>query len=95
MLSIKPVMDARKLWKTKKFETLFPDRFDVFCYNESKDSFLECTIPVSAAPAASNAKRHYKSLTGFFTGEITILLKARRVAIMRQRPFRARGWRNW
>jgi hypothetical protein len=39
---IKPVIDTRALWKTKKFETLFPDRYDVFCYDESGQIYCSC-----------------------------------------------------
>ena len=40
---IKPVIDTRKLWKTKKMETLYPERYDVFSYDESGQ--LYCTCP--------------------------------------------------
>lgn len=39
---IKPVIDTRKLWKTKKFETLLRDRYDVFCYDESGKIYCSC-----------------------------------------------------
>jgi hypothetical protein len=39
---IKPVIDKRALWKTKKFETLFPERYDVFCYDESGKVYCAC-----------------------------------------------------
>jgi len=39
---IKPIIDTRKLWKDKEFETLFPDRFDVFCYDESGRVYCHC-----------------------------------------------------
>lgn len=35
---IKPLIDTRELWKAKKFETLYPYRYDVFCYDESGDA---------------------------------------------------------
>jgi hypothetical protein len=39
---IKPVIDTRELWKTKKFEGLFPERYDVFCYDESGKVYCSC-----------------------------------------------------
>lgn len=39
---IKPVIDTRELWKTKQFETLFPERYDVFCYDESGKVYCSC-----------------------------------------------------
>lgn len=39
---IKPVIDTRELWKTKKFEILFPERYDVFCYDESGKVYCAC-----------------------------------------------------
>jgi hypothetical protein len=39
---IKPLIDTRELWKAKKFETLFPDRYDVFCYDESGKIYCSC-----------------------------------------------------
>ena len=39
---IKPVIDTRALCKTKKFETLFPNRYDVFCYDESGKVYCSC-----------------------------------------------------
>lgn len=39
---VKPVIDTRELWKTKKFETLFPDLYDVFCYDESGKVYCSC-----------------------------------------------------
>jgi hypothetical protein len=39
---IKPVIDTRTLWKNKKFENLFPDRYDVFCYDESGKLYCSC-----------------------------------------------------
>lgn len=39
---IKPVIDTRELWKTRQFETLFPERYDVFCYDESGKVYCSC-----------------------------------------------------
>ena len=39
---VKPVIDTRKMWKTKKFETLFPNRYDVFCYDEMGKVYCSC-----------------------------------------------------
>lgn len=39
---IKPVIDTREMWKTKKFETLFPHRYDVFCYDEMGKVYCSC-----------------------------------------------------
>jgi len=39
---IKPVIDKRTMWKTKKYETLFPERYDVFCYDESGKVYCSC-----------------------------------------------------
>ena len=39
---IKPVIDKREMWKTKKYETLFPERYDVFCYDESGKVYCSC-----------------------------------------------------
>jgi hypothetical protein len=39
---IKPVIDTRTLWKTKTHETLFPDRYDVFSYDEAGQVFCSC-----------------------------------------------------
>ena len=39
---IKPVIDTRQMWKTKKLETLFPNRYDVFCYDESGRVYCHC-----------------------------------------------------
>ncbi|RPI97343.1 MAG: DDE transposase [Spirochaetales bacterium] len=39
---VKPVIDTRELWKTKKFETPFPYRYDVFCYDESGKVYCHC-----------------------------------------------------
>ena len=39
---IKPVIDTREMWKTKKFETLFPHRYDVFSYDERGKVFCSC-----------------------------------------------------
>lgn len=39
---IKPVIDKREMWKTKRFETLFPERYDVFCYDESGKVYCSC-----------------------------------------------------
>ena len=40
---VKPVIDMRAMWKNKKFETLFPERYDVFCYDESAKVY--CSYP--------------------------------------------------
>ena len=40
--AIKPVIDTRKLWKNKEFETLYPGRYDVFCYDESGKLYCSC-----------------------------------------------------
>jgi len=40
--SIKPVIDTREMWKNKKLENLFPDRYDVFCYDESGKVYCSC-----------------------------------------------------
>lgn len=40
---IKPVIDTRELWKNKTHETFFPERYDVFSYDES--GRLYCTCP--------------------------------------------------
>jgi len=39
---VKPVIDMRAMWKNKKFETLFPERYDVFCYDESAKVYCSC-----------------------------------------------------
>jgi len=39
---IKPVIDTRKLWKNKVYETLYPERYDVFCYFESGRVYCSC-----------------------------------------------------
>lgn len=39
---VKPVIDTRTLWKDKKFETLYRDRYDVFCYDESGKVYCSC-----------------------------------------------------
>jgi hypothetical protein len=39
---VKPVIDTREMWKTKKYETLFPERYDVFCYDESGKVYCSC-----------------------------------------------------
>jgi hypothetical protein len=39
---IKPVIDTRTLWKTKTHETLYPDRYDVFTYDETGRVFCTC-----------------------------------------------------
>ena len=39
---VKPVIDTPEMWKTKKFETLFPYRYDVFCYDESGRVYCSC-----------------------------------------------------
>ena len=39
---IKPVIDTRELWKTKKNDTLFPERYDVFCYDETGKVYCSC-----------------------------------------------------
>ena len=39
---VKPIIDTRELWKTKKFETLFPIRYDVFCYDEAGKVYCSC-----------------------------------------------------
>ena len=39
---IKPVIDKRELWKTKKYETLFPERYDVFSYDEFGTVYCSC-----------------------------------------------------
>ena len=39
---VKPVIDKREMWKTKKFETLFPEQYDVFCYDESGRVYCSC-----------------------------------------------------
>lgn len=40
--SIKPIIDKRQMWKTKKFENLFPERYDVFSYDESGKVYCSC-----------------------------------------------------
>lgn len=40
--NIKPIIDTREMWKTKKLETLFPERYDVFCYDESGKVYCAC-----------------------------------------------------
>ncbi len=40
--NIKPVIDKRELWKEKKYETLFPNRYDVFCYDEAGSVYCSC-----------------------------------------------------
>ena len=40
--SIKPVIDKREMWKDQKHRTLFPERYDVFCYDESGRVFCSC-----------------------------------------------------
>jgi hypothetical protein len=37
-----PAIDKRKLWKDKRFETLYPERYDVFCYDESGRVYCSC-----------------------------------------------------
>jgi hypothetical protein len=39
---VKPVIDTREMWKTKKYETLFPERYDVFSYDETGQVFCTC-----------------------------------------------------
>jgi len=39
---IKPIIDKRQMWKTKKFENLFPERYDVFSYDESGKVYCTC-----------------------------------------------------
>jgi len=39
---IKPVIDTRQLWKNKTHEVLFPDRYDVFSYDETGRVFCSC-----------------------------------------------------
>jgi IS5 family transposase len=39
---IKPVIDTRAMWKTKTHETLFPERYDVFSYDESGRVYCTC-----------------------------------------------------
>jgi len=39
---IKPVIDTREMWKTKKMETLYPERYDVFSYDESGRVYCTC-----------------------------------------------------
>ena len=40
--NIKPIIDKRTIWKTKKYETLFPERYDVFSYDESGKVYCCC-----------------------------------------------------
>jgi hypothetical protein len=39
---IKPVIDTRELWKNKTHETLFPDRYDVYSYDETGQVYCTC-----------------------------------------------------
>jgi len=39
---IKPVIDKREMWKNQKQKTLFPERYDVFSYDESGKVFCAC-----------------------------------------------------
>jgi hypothetical protein len=40
--NIKPVIDTRQLWKNKTHETLFPNKYDVFSYDEKGRIFCTC-----------------------------------------------------
>ena len=40
--SIRPVIDKREMWKDQKHRILFPERYDVFCYDESDRVFCSC-----------------------------------------------------
>ena len=37
-----PIIDKRQMWKTKKFKNLFPERYDVFTYDESGKVYCTC-----------------------------------------------------
>ena len=39
---IKPVIDTRELWKNMTHETLFPDRYDVYSYDETGRVYCTC-----------------------------------------------------
>jgi hypothetical protein len=39
---IKPVIDTRELWKNKTHETLFPDCYDVYSYDETGRVYCTC-----------------------------------------------------
>ena len=39
---IKPVIDTREMWKNKTHETLFPNRYDVYSYDESGRVYCTC-----------------------------------------------------
>ena len=39
---IKPVIDKRAMWKNEQFKPLFPERFDVFSYDESGKVYCSC-----------------------------------------------------
>lgn len=39
---IKPVIDTRTMWKTKTRETLFPEKYDVFSFDESGRLYCSC-----------------------------------------------------
>ena len=42
---------AESSWKTQKYETLFPDRYDVFCLGVSKFSLFSRSKLTSSAKA--------------------------------------------
>lgn len=39
---IKPVIDKRTMWRDQKYKTLHPDRYDVFCYDETGKVYCSC-----------------------------------------------------
>lgn len=40
--NIKPVIDNRRMWKEEEVKTLFDDRYDVFCYDETGRVYCQC-----------------------------------------------------
>ena len=40
--NIKPVIDNRKMWKDDELKTLFDDKYDVFCHDESGQVYCQC-----------------------------------------------------
>jgi len=39
---IKPVIDKRTMWRCHKYITLYPERYDVFCYDEAGKVYCSC-----------------------------------------------------
>lgn len=82
--NIKPVIDSRRLWKLESFQTLYGDRYDVFCYDEKGNVY--CTCP-STKPGEDEKRE--MAFVGFEKDRLTLKYRCPAAAFGFECPGRA------